>query len=100
MSNKINDFNNKIALKITDVVATVWCAYLFAIIGIMGVTGALTGNVQLVLVVGAVSGYFLQLVLLPIIMVGGKLQSEKTVRHVKTHLDDHHEKIKQLIKEK
>ena len=63
-------------------------AYVFAIIGIMGVTGALTGNVQLVLIVGAISGYFLQLVLLPIIIVAGKLQTDATIHHVNEKHDE------------
>ena len=36
----------------------------------------MTSNVELVLLVGAVSGYFLQLVLLPIIIVGQNVQAE------------------------
>lgn len=66
----ITKFNTWLALLITNHVGTMYCAYLFAVIGVMGVAGALTDDVKLVLIVGAVSGYFLQLVLLPIIMVG------------------------------
>src|ERR1035437_2274001 len=63
-------FNSWLALKITNSVGTMYCAYLFGVLGVMGVVGAFTGNVQLVLIVGSVSGYFLQLVLLVIISVG------------------------------
>lgn len=73
----MNNFNVSLASKITGIVGTMYCAYLFAVIGAMGVTGALTNNTHLVLIVGAVSGYFLQLVLLPVIMVGQNLQSRK-----------------------
>lgn len=68
-------FNSKVALGITRSVGTMWCAYLFAVIGIMGVTSALTGNTGLVLIVGAISGYFLQLFLLPVIIVGQNVQA-------------------------
>jgi len=79
-------FNDWLAEKITNAVATMYCAYLFSIVGIMGMVGAFTNNVKLVLIIGALSGYFLQLVLLPIIMVGQKLQSDKhddTIKHLK-----------------
>ena len=89
----MKNFNDKLATVISAHVGSMYCAYLFAIIGIMGVTGALTGNTKLVLIVGAVSGYFLQLVLLPVIMVADKLSSEG----VKKHVDKKHEDLKTHI---
>lgn len=71
-------FNGRLALWITNNVGTMWCAYLFAVIGIIGIVGALTNSVFIVLLVGAISGYFLQLVLLPIIIVGQNLQATAT----------------------
>ncbi|MGA7988287.1 MAG: hypothetical protein WCB51_07815 [Candidatus Dormiibacterota bacterium] len=68
--------NGKVALIITTIVGTMWCAYLFAVLGITGIFGAITNSVTLVLLVGAVSGYFLQLVLLPIIIVGQNIQGK------------------------
>lgn len=68
-------FNGKLALWITAHVGTMWCAYLFAVIGLTAIFGALTANAFIVLLIGAISGYFLQLVLLPVIMVGQNLQS-------------------------
>jgi len=53
-----------------------YCAYIFAIIGAMGVVGALTNNLALTLLIGAFSGYFLQLVLLPVIIVGQNIQGK------------------------
>jgi hypothetical protein len=100
-------FNDWLAIKITGAVGTMYCAYLFAVIGIMGITGALTNNVNLVLIVGAVSGYFLQLVLLPIIIVGQNLQQNKTSQKIdehheaiKKHIDQHHAKLKKLVEKK
>ena len=89
----MKNFNDKLAVVITDNVGTMYCAYLFAIIGIMGITGALTNNVKLVLVIGAVSGYFLQLVLLPIIMVAGNIHA----KNIKKHVDIGHADIKEHI---
>jgi len=68
-------FNAWVAVKITQNVGTMWAAYLFAIIGTIGIAAALTDSVFIVLLVGAISGYFLQLVLLPIIMVGQNVSS-------------------------
>jgi hypothetical protein len=66
----IGRFNAWLAVKITANVGTMYAAYLFVILGGTGVWAALTNNVGVVLIVGAISGYFLQLVLLPVIMVG------------------------------
>ena len=77
--NKINEW---LAINVTKIVGTMYCAYLFAVIGILGVFGAFTGNVQVVLIVGAISGYFLQLVLLPIIMVGQSVHHKAQMEHI------------------
>ena len=69
-------FNATLAVFITKNVGTMYAAYLFAVIGICGIVGALSSNTELVLLVGAVSGYFLQLVLLPIIIVGQNVQAQ------------------------
>ena len=70
------NLNGRIALWITNNVGTMWCAYIFAVIGTIGIVASLTNNAELVLIIAAISGYFLQLVLLPIIIVGQNLQSE------------------------
>ena len=66
----IGRFNTWLAVVITKSVGTMWCAYVFAVIGITSLVGAFTGNVNLALIAGGISSYFLQLVLLPIIIVG------------------------------
>jgi hypothetical protein len=68
--------NGKVALIITSVVGTMWCAYVFAVLGLTGIAAAVSNSVTVVLIVGAVSGYFLQLVLLPIIIVGQNIQGK------------------------
>ena len=74
------NFNGRLALWITNNVGTMWCAYIFAVIGITAIVASLANNTFLLLIVAAVSGYFLQLVLLPIIIVGQNLQSEAADR--------------------
>lgn len=66
----LGQFNTWLAVLITKNVGTMWCAYVFAVIGIASLVGALTSNIELTLVAGGISSYFLQLVLLPVIIVG------------------------------
>lgn len=84
MSN-IHRFNSWLANKITASIGTMACAYLFGIFGAIGMYGAFTDNTKLVLIVGAISGYFLQLVLLPIIMVGQK-SNHDAIKKIHKHL--------------
>ncbi len=67
----------KIAIWVTDRIGTFTCAVIFAGIGIGSLIGVITNNTILALAFGAVSSYFLQLVLLPLIMVSQNL----TQRH-------------------
>lgn len=74
-------FNLWIAQKITAGVATMWCAYLFAGIALISLPKAIQSGDSIV-IVSWVAQTFLQLVLLSIIMVGQKVQSqsvEKTI---------------------
>jgi hypothetical protein len=67
-------FNLWLAEKITNGVATMWCAYLFAAIALISLPKAIkTGDS--VVIVSWIAQTFLQLVLLSIIMVGQKVQS-------------------------
>jgi len=92
----MNKFNQWLALKITNAVSSMICAYLFAIIALISLPAALATH-QIVVIVAWLAQTFLQLVLLSVIMVGQKLQADQTIKHVKRHLDDHHAKIKELI---
>ena len=66
---KISEFNEKLASKITSGVATMWCAYAFAIIALVSLPSALKSG-DVITIVSWVAQTFLQLVLLSIIMVG------------------------------
>jgi hypothetical protein len=62
--------NGKIGLSITTIVGTMWAAYLFCVIALIGAYAIIANNSTLNLVIILISQTFLQLVLLPIIIVG------------------------------
>ena len=96
----VGRFNAWLASGITKNVGTMWCAYIFTVIGATGIVSALTNNLFLTLVVGAVSGYFFQLVLLPVIMVGQNIQTAAADARAKADHDTLlavHDKLDQLI---
>ena len=69
--------NTRLAVALTKYTGTMWTAYVFAGIGIGSLVGVFTGNVFLGLLFGSISSYFLQLVLLPIIMTGQNVLGRK-----------------------
>ena len=75
-------FNLWLAEKITNGVATMWCAYLFAAIALISLPKALQSGDSIV-IVSWVAQTFLQLVLLSIIMVGQKVQSSSVENKIK-----------------
>jgi len=82
----MKNFNLWLAQKITSGVATMWCAYLFAAIALISLPKAIQSGDSIV-IVSWVAQTFLQLVLLSIIMVGQKVQSqsvEKTINETHT----------------
>lgn len=66
-------FNEKLATSVTNGVATMWCAYAFAIIALVSLPKALASH-DTIVIISWVAQTFLQLVLLSIIMVGQKVQ--------------------------
>ena len=60
--------NGRIALTLTTVVGTMWCAYVFAVLALIALPSALGGG--LFPLVQWVSQTFIQLVMLSVIMVG------------------------------
>ncbi len=63
-----NRFNAWLAVKITNAVGTMWCAYIFAIIALIGLRPALKPGGEGI--IAWIAQTFLQLVLLSIIIVG------------------------------
>ena len=68
-------FNASVAVWITRIVGTMYCAYLFAAIALVALPPALAEG-SLTVLVNWLSSNFLQLILLPIIIVGQKVISE------------------------
>jgi hypothetical protein len=88
---KVNDgrvgLNGKIGLAITTLVGTMICGYIFAIIALISLPSAITSH-NLTVIIAWISSNFLQLVLLPIIIVGQNLQAKASdQRAVNTYED-------------
>jgi hypothetical protein len=71
-------FNGRLALLITTVVGTMWCAYAFAVLALIALPSAL-GSGPLA-IVQWISQTFIQLVLLSIIMVGQNILGKASDR--------------------
>jgi hypothetical protein len=65
----IGRFNTALALGITKSVGTMWVAYLFAAIALISLPAAISSG-EVIVIVSWIAQTFLQLVLLPIIIVG------------------------------
>ena len=63
--------NGRLAMLITNMVSTMWCAYLFVIIALISLPAAIKGGTATI--VSWIAQTFLQLVLLSVIMVGQKV---------------------------
>ena len=70
---EVDGFNAKFAVLITRLVGTMWCAYLFAAIALVGLGPALKPGGEGI--VAWIAQTFLQLVLLSVIMVGQNVQA-------------------------
>ena len=68
-----NGLNAKVAVFVTNLVGTMWCAYLFTLIALIGLPAALKPNGEGL--IAWIAQTFLQLVLLSVIMVGQNVQS-------------------------
>ena len=81
-----NKINSKIGLKITLIVGTMWCAYAFTALAFFALPSAIHQGTYYVIV--WLSSSFLQLVLLPIIIVGQNIQAKASdIRTTKTFED-------------
>jgi uncharacterized membrane protein len=68
-------FNARLALLITTVVGTMLCGYIFAAIALLSLPAAIQTQ-NLTIIIAWISSNFLQLVLLPIIIVGQNIQAK------------------------
>jgi hypothetical protein len=83
---KPSGFNNWLAVKITNVVGTMWCAYAFTIIALISLPDAIKGGRSTL--IAWIAQTFLQLVLLSIIMVGQKVAAASSDKQIKQTYDD------------
>ena len=100
---KPTGFNNWLAVKITNVIGTMWCAYAFTLLALVSLPDAVKGGRSQL--IAWIAQTFLQLVLLSIIMVGQKVasasseeQSRRTYEDAEALLqisDDIHRLLKQ-----
>jgi len=70
---RADGFNAKIAVFLTNIVGSMWCAYVFAGIALIGLPPALRPGGEGI--IAWIAQTFLQLVLLSVIMVGQNVQS-------------------------
>jgi len=76
-------FNKKLAVWVTERVGTMWCAYAFCLLALISLPEALASEDPLK-IVSWTAQTFLQLVLLPIIIVGQNIQSEIAEKQAET----------------
>jgi hypothetical protein len=84
--NPVARFNTRAAVTVTRCVGTMYCAYLFCVLAFYGLPAGLHGGAA-----GFVqwaSSQFIQLVLLPIILVGSAVLAEASDRMAKRQFDD------------
>ena len=84
--NAITRFNTRAAVIVTRAVGTMYCAYIFCLLAFYGLPAGLHGGAA-----GFVqwaSSQFIQLVLLPIIIVGSSVLAEASDRMAKRQFDD------------
>ena len=79
-------FNDWLAVSITNVVGTMWCAYAFAGLALVSLPAAIRGGTATL--IAWIAQTFLQLVLLSIIMVGQKVAAEKSDRQLEQTYKD------------
>ena len=70
-SHEHTGFNGWLAVVITKMVGTMWCAYVFALIALISLPAAIHGGTATI--ISWIAQTFLQLVLLSVIMVGQKV---------------------------
>ena len=85
-------FNEWLAVKITRVVGTMWCAYAFAGLALISLPAAIRGGTPTL--ISWIAQTFLQLVLLSIIMVGQNIAARKSDRQLEQTYRDSEELLK------
>jgi len=92
----MKNFNEWLAVKITSVVSTMYCAYFFAFLAILGFP---YGASTLIPYIQWLSQTFIQLTMLSVIMVGQELLQKNHTKHHKD-MEDVHRKLDKALKKK
>jgi hypothetical protein len=79
-------FNGWLAVTITNIVGTMWCAYAFGCLALVSLPAGIRGGTATL--VAWIAQTFLQLVLLSIIMVGQKVAAAKSDRQLEQTYND------------
>jgi len=79
--------NGKIGLAITLLVGTMLCGYIFAAIALLSLPSAIKTH-NLTIIIAWISSNFLQLVLLPIIIVGQNIQAKASDKRAEATYKD------------
>ena len=83
----VDGINAKVAILLTKVVGTMWCFYVFNGIALISLPAAINTG-QMTIIINWVSSNWIQLILLPALMVGQNVQSAAAdARAVKTFED-------------
>ena len=85
--NAITRFNRWLAVKVTNGVGTMWCAYAFAALALVSLPAAIMSR-NAVLIVSWISQTFLQLVLLSIIIVGQNVLAAASDKRAEATYED------------
>jgi hypothetical protein len=80
-------FNGKVALGITAIVGTMWAAYLFTLLALVSLPSALASGDKII-IVAWIAQTFLQLVLLPVIIVGQNIQGKASDKRAEATYKD------------
>jgi hypothetical protein len=83
----IGRFNAKVGLKVTLIVGTMWAAYLFTLLTLVSLPSAIKTHDKII-IVAWIAQTFLQLVLLPIIIVGQNVQAAAADARSQATYDD------------
>ena len=101
IANELEGFNGWLAVKITNSVGTMWCAYAFGVLALISLPEAIKNGTATL--IAWIAQTFLQLVLLSIIMVGQKVsaaasdkQANQTFKDAEALLDISHDMSKLL----
>lgn len=92
LENRQSRFNDWLAVKITNFVGTMWCAYVFACLALISLPAAISSGTAAL--IAWIAQTFLQLVLLSIIMVGQKIAAAKSDRQLEQTYTDAEELLK------